>query len=234
MDTDNSVDVTTMADEDPSSPYAHAHEMQLRTRKEQGFEDVEASLPDPRPSPLASIHATSLLSHLGSHNPFGVPVTGQDVLWLFDNTAFKLSHFSSWQAEFVAAVFEQEPKCEVADAVANIADKLGLADDAVERKTIEKRLMPFLWDIRPGRQVRAVQDQEEIKLGPTGSNGISSDIVKLTSSDNGTLVQTSAATPSGTQGVLDMQTFYAGAEGWGLISGAFFALPPHPDAFRRH
>ena len=194
--------------------------MQLRTRREFGFDEVEASLPNPKLTQLPQLlSATGVLSYLGSHNPLGKPVTGKDVVWLFDNTAFKPSRLGSWQAEFVAAVFEQEPKCTVADMVSGIAGKLGLADDAEQLKTIEERLMPFLWDIRPGRQIRAVQDQKEIKLGPTGPNGISSDIIRIPTSESGTLVKTSASTPSGTQGLLDAHTYFADPDGWAIISG---------------
>jgi hypothetical protein len=204
-----------------------ASEMQLQTRRTRHFDEVEAALPNPKLAPpsifsAAGLSATNLLSHLGRRNPFAKPVTDKDVVWLFDNTAFKPTRFGSWQAEFVAAVFEQEPKCSIADVVANVAKQVGLADDEDAMKTIEERLMPFLWDIRPGCQIRAIQEGKELKLGPTGPNGVSSDVLKVPSSESGTLVQTSGAVPRGTQGLLDMRTFFADPDGWGIISGEHY------------
>jgi hypothetical protein len=82
-------------------------------------------------------------------------------------------------------------------------------------------LMPFLWDIRPGRYSTAVQNGHELKLGPTSSNGISSDLITLQNPDTGPLAEISVQVPDGTQGILNMHTFFAEEEGWGLISGLF-------------
>lgn len=162
--------------------------------------------------------ADKFLSYLGSHNPLGRPVTDDDVVWLLDNTAYKGSRFGGWQAEFVAAVFEKEPKCKVVDMVTGIAEKLGLADDAEELKTIEERLIPFLWDVRPARQVRVVHQGKELTLGPTGRNGISTDILKVNDQPSGTAVKSSAAVPQGATGMLDMKTYFAAPEGWAVLS----------------
>ncbi|TDZ39482.1 Phosphatidate phosphatase APP1 [Colletotrichum spinosum] len=206
--------------EDTREAVALATEMQKQTRKERRFDDVEAELPNPNVPILQSSFFTAggLLSHLGSYNPWGRPVTDGDIVWLLDNTAFKPSRLSSWQAEFIAAVFEGEPKCKVVDIVQGIAGKLGIADDAEEFKTIEERILPFLWDVQPARQLRVVQHKKELKLGPSASNGISTDTLKIPDQTAGTTVTSSAAVPRGTTGLLEMKTFFAAPEGWAVIS----------------
>ncbi|KAG7143099.1 Phosphatidate phosphatase APP1 like protein [Verticillium longisporum] len=141
-----------------SAAAAQAQALQDQTRKEHKFEEMESALPDPRLPALQSAFSIpsvdNFSSYLGSRNPFGA---GQRPLLQqtdFDNTAFKPGRLSSWQAEFVAAVFEKEPKVKVVDMVTSIAETLGLADDAEELATIEERLLPFLWDVRPARHLR--------------------------------------------------------------------------------
>lgn len=164
----------------------------------------------------------AIMMRLGGWNPFLKPVNKDDVLWLFDNTAFRSPQNGHWQAEYVAAVFEKEAKCTIADMVAGIASNLGLADDAAERKTIEERLMPFLWDVRPARTVRVAEaGGKDIKLGPTGFDGILSQIAKIPGGNKGEpgLIKAAAKVPNGVDGILNMQTFYAEPEGWGVLSG---------------
>lgn len=203
------------------SPAKLAGEMQLRTRKERKFDDVEAGLPDPTTASarIPSVSIGGLLTKIGNLNPFGRPVADGDLVWLLDNTAFRHSRLGSWQAEFVAAVFERDARCKVVDIVAGVASAVGLADDAEERKTIEERLMPFLYDIRIARTLKLEHDGKELKLGPTNINGISSQVIKVASNDKGTFVKAKASVPRGVGGILDMQTYYAGPEGWGIISG---------------
>lgn len=91
-------------------PSQSAHDMQLRTRKEHNFDEVEANLPDPEVSPLQStiVSASGIINSIGDLNPLGKAVTDGDVVWLLDNTAFRHAHLgASWHAEFVAAVFEE-------------------------------------------------------------------------------------------------------------------------------
>lgn len=211
--------------------------MQSRTRKHYNFDKVEADLPDPKKLASASASAVAgatpgfttrfslsgLLGRLGKLNPFGGrAVTQGDVVWLMDNTAYKTGMFSSWEAEFVAAVFEEEPQSHLVDAVAGVARVLGLADDAAERKTIQERLIPFVWDIRVAKTINVTQkgSRKVLKLGPTGFNGISSNVMQVASHSKGTLVDATAGNlPSGIPGLLGMQTHYAGQSGWGIISG---------------
>ncbi|KAK1982510.1 hypothetical protein LZ30DRAFT_759876 [Colletotrichum cereale] len=206
--------------DDNKTSAAYADEMRKRTRKERGFDEFEAQLPNPRVPTLQSalMTASGLLSHLGSYNPWGRPVTDDDIVWLLDNTAYKPSRMGSWQAEFVAAIFEKEPKCAIVDIVQGVAHKLGLADDAEELKTIEERLLPFLWDVQPSKLLRVVHQKKELKLGPSATNGISTDTLKISDQPSGTMVTSSAAVPRGATGLLEMKTFFAAPEGWAILS----------------
>lgn len=222
------------------SPSAIAADMQRRTRKQNNFDQIEADLPDPKKLAAASADAVAsltpgfttrfslagALSRLGRFNPFGGrAVTSDDAVWLFDNTAYRTAggRFSStWEAEFVAAVFEQEPRSHLVDAVAGVARVLGIADDAEERKTIQERLIPFVWDVRVGKTVTVTQTRSSrtIKLGPTGFNGVSSNVAQVRSHSKGAMVEARAGdVPSGIPGLLGMNTYYASPSGWGIISG---------------
>ncbi|KAH6971837.1 hypothetical protein BKA56DRAFT_494877 [Ilyonectria sp. MPI-CAGE-AT-0026] len=210
-----------MAVPDPK-PSSDANAMQLRTRKEKKFEEVEASLPDPKTSslqrPLSSLNFSGWLSRIGSFPRFGKPVDGEDVVWLFDNTAYKSPEKGEWEAEFIAAVFEPDLKYHLADVVSSIAKMLGLADDADERDTIEERLIPFLWDIQTVRVFKVDHLGKELKLGPTSMNGITSQVLPVKRHHKGSFAKGTAKVPSSVKGILQMQTCYAGSEGWSIIS----------------
>ncbi|CAN8095229.1 unnamed protein product [Discula destructiva] len=169
----------------------------------------------------------NVLSYLGPRNPWPQPVTRDDEVWLLDNTAFVSTKRDAkgrqrhvWSAEFVTAVFTQKPPCVVSDAVVQMADKLGFADDAEAKETIEKRLRPFLMDIQPGKRVLALHGADLVlELGPGGRNGISSDIKAINAAPAGNLtVTTTANTPNLTTGLLQSKTFFSEAEGWAVIS----------------
>ncbi|CEJ93896.1 hypothetical protein VHEMI09457 [[Torrubiella] hemipterigena] len=198
-----------------------ALDMQMRTRKEHNFSKVEEDLLDPRPIQTNTLTVSSLRSKLGFFNPFAKKTVSRgDLVWLFDNTAFRHSRMSSWQAEFVTAVFEKESANRLVDLAASIARIVGLADDAKERETIEQRLQPFAWDIRVGRNAVISQEgsRKTIKLGATGSEGCSSDVINISSHGKGSFVRASAVVTGGIEGILDMQTYYAGEDGWAIIS----------------
>lgn len=198
--------------------------MQLRTRKERNFDQVEASLPDPG-APAFQVQAslydkvTNWMSRYSSpNNYFGKQVGGDDVLWLFDNTAYRSSKTGEWEAEFVAAVFEPDIKCHLADVVSSVAKTLGLADDAEERDTIEERLIPFLWDIQTVRVFKLDHMGKDLSIGPTSFNGITADTLQVKRHKAGRFVTAKAKVPNTVKGYLDMRTFYAGEEGWAIIS----------------
>lgn len=213
--------------------------MQQKTRRQSKFPDVEASLASTpsnfktfrpvQPKRLVSDPVANILSYLGSRNPWPQPVSKDDELWLFDNTAFvatkkekdgKETH--TWNAEFIAAVFSQDPSCTVSDVVIQIADKIGLADDEEARKTIEQRLRPFLMDIQPGKQVLALHGGEtHLKFSSGSRNGISTDVKTIPAAPAGMVVPTTAQVPHGVTGLLQSKTFFADPEGWAVISGKF-------------
>ncbi|KAF5651299.1 actin filament organization app1 [Fusarium tjaetaba] len=216
-----------MADKLDFDPSAFAADMQLRTRKTRNFDKIEHDLPDPKSAAFQKTQATALsapvnvsawLSRFAQWNPFGKAVDAGDIVWLMDNTAYRNPETDQWEAEFVAAVFENEPKCRVADIVSGIASTLGLADDAAERDVIEKRIIPFLWDIQAARVFWIEHKKKEIKLGPTSINGITTSVEPLHHAHKGSVVDATALVPQGTQGLHDMQTYYAGPEGWAIIS----------------
>jgi len=206
-------------------PAAFAAEMQTRTRKEARFDEFEAQLPDPKnssfqtPTPKDNVgFIGGLIRAIGDLNPLGKNVTKDDVVWLLDNTAFRTSRLKSWQAEYVAAVFEMDPHCKVTDIVSRIAEQVGLADDAAERETIAERILPFLWDIRMVRIVKVRTEGKDLKMTPTNVNGISTQVMKIPSADKGTIVQSRAVVPQGVSGILEANTVYAGPKGWAIIS----------------
>ncbi|KAJ0108361.1 ctin filament organization protein app1 [Diaporthe amygdali] len=215
----------------------NADEMQQKTRRQSKFPDVEASLQRSTPSNyktyrpfqpkrLVSDPVANILSYLGSRNPWPQPVSKDDELWLFDNTAFVATskgkdgkETQTWNAEFVAAVFSQHPSCTVSDVVVQIADKIGLADDDEAKRTIEERLRPFLMDIQPGKQVLALHGGEtHLKFSSGSRNGISADIKTIPAAPAGMIVPTTAQVPQGTTGLLQSKTFFADPEGWAVIS----------------
>lgn len=219
-----------MADKLDFDPSAFAADMQLRTRKTRNFDKIEHDLPDPKSAAFQKTQAAALsapvnisawLSRFAQWNPFGKAVDAGDIVWLMDNTAYRNPETDQWEAEFVAAVFENEPKCRVADIVSGIASTLGLADDAAERDVIEKRIVPFLWDIQAARVFWIEHKKKEIKLGPTSINGITTSVEPLHHAHKGSVVDATALVPQSTQGLHDMQTYYAGPEGWAIISGTF-------------
>jgi hypothetical protein len=208
----------------PNLKYTKSLEMQKRARKERRFDETERDLPG-EVSMVTSALANkdklySILSLLGNKNPLPRSVTAQDTVWLLDNTAYRNVKTGRWEAEYTAAVFSQHSSCAVIDVVGTIAKKIGLEERDPAYKTIEGRIWPFIQDIKPGTQIKALYGgKSPLKLGPGGTNGISSDIKSVPGGKDGDVVPTIAQVPSGANGLLEMKTFYADAEGWGVISG---------------
>ncbi|KAJ9145016.1 Phosphatidate phosphatase APP1 [Pleurostoma richardsiae] len=203
--------------------------MQLRTRREHGFAQAESRLPGVGSQTAykllkktsASAAVQNVLSYLGPRNPLPQPVRKDDAVWLLDNTAFQAPGAppGRWEAEFVACVFQQHPSCDLVEVVKQVADVIGLADDDKAKEAIEQRIMPFIMDIRPGKQVVAsVGGAPPLRLGPGGRNGVSSDIRTAPNAQGGTAVATRALVPAGVTGLLETKTLYADPEGWGVIS----------------
>ncbi|KAI0444002.1 hypothetical protein F4803DRAFT_561208 [Xylaria telfairii] len=200
--------------------------MQQRTRRECRFDETEQDLPDfsgkistvaIEPTTKDKLYAA--LSYFGKKNPFSRPITSNDTVWLLDNTAYRNEKTGLWEAEYVAAMFSQHSSSTVIDAVGSIADKINLEERDPAYKTIEDRLGPFVQDIKPGTHVKALyRGKSPMKLGPSGHNGISSQIKRLPGDKDGSVVPTFARVPKGANGLLEMRTFYADTEGWGVIS----------------
>jgi len=199
---------------------SEATSLESRTRSDHGFPDAEASLFNIGSSKVSKTSKIrDILSYLGNRNPLPLPIHKNDVVWLFDNVAFR-GPDGTWQAEFVAATFAGKVPAKFVDVVGDIADAVGLAKGDAEEAIIERRIVPFVLDILPGKQIRINHDKTHaLKLGPGGRNGISSDIKKLPPPPKSMVAQSSADVPQGTLGILDMKTVYAEPEGWSIISG---------------
>ncbi|KAK0638930.1 hypothetical protein B0T16DRAFT_234868 [Cercophora newfieldiana] len=198
---------------------SEATSLESRTRSDHGFPDAEASLLNIGSAKVSKVSKIrDLLSYLGKNNPLPTPVHKNDVVWLFDNVAYR-GPSGEWQAEFVSATFAGKVPAKFVDVVGDIADAVGLAKGDAEEAIIERRIVPFVLDILPGKQVKVSHDGKfSLKLGPGGRNGISSDIKKLPPPPKNGVAESSADVPQGTLGILDMKTVYAEPEGWSIIS----------------
>lgn len=170
---------------------------------------------------VSSPVADGILSKLGRRNPFNHPLNPNDVLWLFDSIAFRHpERDDAWHADFAFAVFKRQPRSRLKYTVGAISRLLGFADDPDALNTIEERLSSFIWDVRPSKRLKLVHQGVELKLGPTGSNGIGEDVVPVQGHSSGTVVTTTPVLPAkGVGGILKMKTFFAEPEGWAVISG---------------
>lgn len=197
--------------------------MEHRTRRECKFHEIECKLPNIRAGTASDgrpTEAQDILSYLGSWNPLGQKISEKDTVWLLDNTAYRNAKTGKWEAEFVAAVFDQNTGVEVSTIVADVAEKVGLGKGDAAEATIQERLMPFMQNILPGRVVTVdYSGGDQTKLGPGGRNGISSDIRNTPDFKDGEIMDSVALVPKGANGVLSMMTAYAEPEGWGVISG---------------
>ncbi|KAK7755806.1 hypothetical protein SLS62_002091 [Diatrype stigma] len=200
--------------------------MQEQTRQERQFHKTESDLSSVEvPTAISAKLGTvgklrNILSYLGKKNPLPQTVTKNDTVWLLDNTAYRSQTTGKWEAEYVAAVFSQDASCVIADAVSVVAKQLGLQKGDPDYPTIEERIKMFTQDIKPGTTVKAVHRESfTLRLGPGGRNGISTDIMNLPRHEGDDLViPTVAKVPKGTDGILEMRTFFAEAEGWAVIS----------------
>ncbi|KAK4669097.1 uncharacterized protein QC763_200030 [Podospora pseudopauciseta] len=202
------------------TPRAQSIGFEKRTRSECGFDDVESSLA-PFGVSASQTHQrnlTKILSYLGSRNPFPAQIGKDDIVWLLDNVAFRAQN-GNWHAEFVAAAFDHQASPKLVDLVGDIASRVGLSKGDKEEATIEKRIAPFVMEVLPGRQVNLKFDNAtDIRLGPGGRNGISSDVRKVTDGQEGAVTVSKAVVPQGVTGMLEMKTVYAEPEGWAVIS----------------
>ncbi|KAI0025939.1 hypothetical protein F4780DRAFT_774781 [Xylariomycetidae sp. FL0641] len=204
----------------PHYRHTGALDMQTATRKQRRFDETERKLADFSNSFGPVPVAEKLLSYLGKHNPLPRSIDADDTLWLLDNTAYRNEKTGKWEAEYVAAMFSQKTSCPVLDAVDSVAKEIGLQPSDPHYETMEQRMLPFVQDIKPGTQAKVLYGgNTPMKLGPGGRNGISADVKTLPANQDSTaVVPTFAQVPKGANGVLEMRTFFAEPEGWGVIS----------------
>ncbi|KAK7525849.1 uncharacterized protein IWZ02DRAFT_201276 [Phyllosticta citriasiana] len=170
---------------------------------------------------LLSSAFSKATSYLGNKNPFAQPMDpNEHTVWLQENTAYrpKGSNASTWEAEFVAAFFVRNPnRRTLTRLVADIADKLNLADGDENEETIAKRLEPWTTEILPGHTVRInIGGTHEAKLGPGDRSGVSKNVIALEAgkAGDGDTVDSHAVGVD----THPMTTTYAEAKGWAVIS----------------
>lgn len=185
------------------------------TRNYANFPDFEKTMPK-----LANRFQFSLkdniTSYLGRNNPFFQYVNPQtDYVWLLDNTAYQ-NRIGRWKAEFVAAYFVKNSGKDLSEVVAWVSDKIGLADDAEAKATIEKRIQPLLDSILPAHAVEIDLQGVNTRLGPSGRDGISSDELAIPGNDykDGEVVTSNAINADGTT----MNITFAKPKGWAVLS----------------
>ncbi|KAL5118012.1 hypothetical protein ACEQ8H_004158 [Pleosporales sp. CAS-2024a] len=185
------------------------------TRQAGDFRPFEADMPK-----LANRFSFSfkdnLSSYLGRNNPFYENVNPQtDYVWLLDTTAYH-SRIGPWKAEFVAAYFIKNSGKDLSEVVAWVSEKLGLADDQEAKDTIAKRLQPLLDAILPAHAVDIDLQGVNVRLGPSGRDGISSVELAVPGSGykDGQVVTTNAINAS----AIPCNTTFAEPKGWAVLS----------------
>ena len=170
-------------------------------------------------------------SWLGLRNPLARQIDAKhEEVWILDNTAYRPIHVyphakQAWQAEYVVAYFKKNSGEDVSDAVANIAEKIGLGaeegeDKAMGEQTISDRLQLFVATIAPARRVDVKIPGGGVKrLGPGGRSAVSEQIVTdLGEHSDGESVSVEAIPPEITP-YGHATTHFAEPEGWMVISG---------------
>ncbi|KAF2715694.1 actin filament organization protein-like protein App1-like protein [Pleomassaria siparia CBS 279.74] len=186
------------------------------TRESGGFPEFELDMPVLANKFQSYNLKDTLSSYLGSKNPFGVQVDpDKDFVWLLDNTAFQ-NRLGRWKAEFVAAYFVKNSGKDLSTIVAWIADKIEMSDNEEVKATIAKRVQPLLDSILPAHAVTIDLQGINVKLGPSGRDGISSDELAIPGHDmaDGQIVTTKAINAD----ALSLKTVFAAPKGWGVIS----------------
>ena len=201
-----------------------------QTRKAGDFKKTESALPRIA-SPWNISFKDNLSSYLGASNPLAREVDPKkEAVWLLDNTAYRPIHVyphrpQPFQAEYIAAYFVKETGRDISEAVADIAEKVGLKDQEglTEKQTEERiaeRLQPFADQIAPARSTRLqLPDNNRVeKLGPGGRSAVSTQtIVALAEHKDGEAVESHTLPPE----LLPhgaMTTYYAEPEGWLIVS----------------
>lgn len=184
-------------------------------RIQRGFPEFEKDMPSLGDRFKFSIK-DNLTSYLGSKNPFYEPVDPQkDYVWLLDNTAYQ-NRLGRWKAEYVACYFVKNSGKGLSDVVGWVADKVGLAKDEQAEATIERRIQPLLDQILPAHSVTVDIQGMEVRLGPSGRDGISTDEIAIPGHGykDGEVITNKAINADATP----INTTFATAKGWAIIS----------------
>jgi len=163
-----------------------------------------------------------IIAKLGTHNPLVMPMSTSEYAWLFDNTGFY--NGTEWRGEFLCAVYEKDSAKGLSDAVAHIAEEVGLGKGDKAEATIAARVEPFLDQI--GRLKTVTVDFGGLgllQLGPTGLDGTSNNELPIPGNqwNDGHWSTAKVVAEDGSND--GMTTLFAGPEGWGLISGPLFS-----------
>lgn len=192
-------------------------------RQQANFGDIEKACSFPLLAHRNSSYidmGNALLSRLNpfSWNPFvrSVNKEGHEV-WLLDNTAYRESANSPWQAKFTAAYFEKDTGEELAKAVSKLAWVLNIADDSEERETIAKRLEPFLNYILPAHHASIELCGGTVRqLNPSNFDGISYSNFQITGDYKDG--ETCDSTVKYVSSSIPCTTTFASVSGWAVIS----------------
>jgi hypothetical protein len=208
-------------------------QVESKSRDSANFPAIENALPRIWPSMHYTI-VDRVISFLGRSNPFTRPADPNvNAVWLMDNTAFRPVHIyphkpQPFQAEFVACFFVKSSRQDIGKFIASIADQIGLDgslgpdQDAATRRTIAERVQPFIDEIAPARTlditIPNASSPLPLTLGPSESNGISSQIFNTGEPQNMQAVQPYTSGPF--HPPVQMTTFFAPpiSSAWTVIS----------------
>jgi len=182
------------------------------TRKSGKFPEFELDMPNLTNRFQFSLK-DNLTSYLGSRNPFYTNVNPDtDLVWVFDNTAYQ-NRLGRWKTEFVAAYFRKNSGKDTSEVVAWISEKIGLAKGDKAEDTIAERIQPLLDSILPAHAVNIEIGGVATRLGPSGRDGISSDLIAIPGHGY-------KAGESLTHNVSGLQssTYFVEPKGWAILS----------------
>ncbi|KAF1914519.1 actin filament organization protein-like protein App1-like protein [Ampelomyces quisqualis] len=184
------------------------------TRNAGNFADVEADMPKLKNRFSFSLK-DNLSSYLGRNNPFFHTVNPEtDYVWLLDTTAYQ-NRIGRWKAEFVAAYFVKNSGKDVAEVVAWVSDRIGLADDEDAKATIAERIQPLVDSILPAHAVNIDLQGVQARLGPSGRDGISSDELAIPGDG---YKEGQVVTPKALEGTSSFNITFAKPTGWAVLS----------------
>lgn len=185
-------------------------------RKEASFPEIEAIMPALHRRRSGSKMRDNFTSYLGKKNPFVHAVDPKEhIVWLFDNTASQ-GPDGKWTVNVTSAFFVKGSGKDESKIIAKLADAIGLADEAEERKTVRERMQPLMDTVLPSHIVQlSLGNKKTFRLGPGDRDGISNDILPIKGTyEDGQTITSKAVGIEGTP----LTTTFATAKGWAVIS----------------